>query len=149
MSVGRPRTGQRRVPRSMLPAAHAAHVKALFIMQVLPTKAILMKTMPNADVLFAETEGGEEEIAALLKSGRMPRTMVYASQLHARSRPYHRAWPSSHFPRRSPSTPTRPATCTWEVSRPTLLLSQWSSTSHPLCLTLLLRQLISTLRLCL
>ena len=51
MFDGGPRTGQRRVPRSMAP-----------------------------------------EIAALPKSGRMPRTMVYVSQLHARSRPYHRAW---------------------------------------------------------
>ena len=33
-------------------------------------------------------------------------------------------------------TNERPATCTWEVSRPTLLLLQWSSTSHPLCRTL-------------
>ena len=45
----------------MAPAAHAAHVKALFIVQVLPIKAILMKTMPNADVVFTVTEGGEEK----------------------------------------------------------------------------------------
>ena len=32
------------------------------------------------------------EIAALAKSGRMPRTMVYVSQIHGKSRPHHRAW---------------------------------------------------------
>ena len=51
MFAGGPRTGQRRMPRSMAP-----------------------------------------EIASLPKSGRMPRTTVYVSQLHARNRPDHRAW---------------------------------------------------------
>ena len=90
---------ERRVPRSMPPAAHAAHVETLFIMQVLPNKAILTKTMPNADVLFAATEGGEGKDAeiALLKEKPVD---------------------------------TNETTCTWEVSRPTLHLLQWSSAMY-------------------
>ena len=55
-----------------MPAAHAAHVKTLFIMQVLPIKAILTRTMPNADVLFAATEGGEGKDAEIALPKEIP-----------------------------------------------------------------------------
>ena len=45
--------------------APAAHVKTLFIVQVLPIQAILMKTMPDGDELFAATEGEEGKDAEI------------------------------------------------------------------------------------
>ena len=41
-------------------------------MQVLPIKAILTKTMPNADVLFAATEGGEGKDAEIARPKEKP-----------------------------------------------------------------------------
>ena len=72
---------------------YCMNLSAPFIMQVPPFKAVLMKTMPNVDVLFgneteaatfAETEGWEEKdvasiatkLAALPKNGSKPRMVV-------------------------------------------------------------------------
>jgi len=72
---------------------YCLNLSAPFIMQVPPFKAVLMKTLPNVDVLFgneteaatfADTEGWEEKdvpsiakrLAALPRNGDKPRTVV-------------------------------------------------------------------------